>query len=184
MSEYKTDVRNASDCLALAVLILLICWFCQDIIFSAQVLFFRDLSTYFYPMRYSLFDSYRAGNLPLWDRHTAMGFPLLADFQSGAFYPPHVFFGFCRFFQPYARSSSSTFLSPESALTGFAEVGSTHLTCRSLAPCSSLSAVQSYLSLTCSITFKPQYGYHGLFFHGKRLFVMPPGNIFWPSRSS
>ncbi len=154
MSEYKTDVRNASDCLALAVLILLICWFCQDIIFSAQVLFFRDLSTYFYPMRYSLFDSYRAGNLPLWDRHTAMGFPLLADFQS------------------------------ESALTAFAAVGSTHLTCRSLAPCSSLSAVQSYLSLTCSITFKPQYGYHGLFFHGKRFFVMPPGNIFWPSRSS
>jgi len=98
MSEYKTAVRNASDCLALAVLILLICWFCQDIIFSAQVLFFRDLSTYFYPMRYSLFDSYRAGNLPLWDRHTAMGFPLLADFQSGAFYPPHVFFWILSFF--------------------------------------------------------------------------------------
>ncbi len=43
-------------------------------------------------MRYSLFENFRSGNLPLWDRHTAMGFPLLADFQSGALYPPHLLF--------------------------------------------------------------------------------------------
>lgn len=98
MSDNKTDGRNASDRLALVVLVSLILWFCRNIIFSPQVPFFRDLSTYFYPMRYSLFESYRSGNLPLWDRHMAMGFPLLADFQSGAFYPPHLLFLVLPFF--------------------------------------------------------------------------------------
>jgi hypothetical protein len=98
MSENKTDNRKATDCAALVVLILLIFWFCQDILFSAQVPFFRDLGTYFYPMRHSLFESYRAGSLPLWDRHMAMGFPLLADFQSAAFYPPHLVFFVLSFF--------------------------------------------------------------------------------------
>jgi hypothetical protein len=49
-------------------------------------------------MRYSLFESYRSGSLPLWDRHMAMGFPLLADFQSGALYLPHIFFLILPFF--------------------------------------------------------------------------------------
>lgn len=43
-------------------------------------------------MRYSLVESLRSFELPLWDRHAAMGFPLLADFQSGSFYPPHLIF--------------------------------------------------------------------------------------------
>lgn len=98
MSENKTDSRKATDYAALVVLVLLIFWFCQDILFSPQVPFFRDLGTYFYPMRHSLFESYRAGNLPLWDRHMAMGFPLLADFQSAAFYPPHLVFFVLPFF--------------------------------------------------------------------------------------
>jgi hypothetical protein len=98
MSENKTDSRKATDYAALVVLVLLIFWFCQDILFSPQVPFFRDLGTYFYPMRHSLFESYRAGNLPLWDRHMAMGFPLLADFQSAAFYPPHLIFFVLPFF--------------------------------------------------------------------------------------
>lgn len=70
----------------------LVVWFCQDLFLSGSVPFFRDLGTYFYPLRFILFESYRSGNLPLWDRHLAMGFPVLADFQSGAFYPPHLLF--------------------------------------------------------------------------------------------
>src|SRR3970040_1937149 len=42
-------------------------------------------------MRFSLAQSFAAGELPLWDRSMAMGFPLLANFQSGVFYPPHLF---------------------------------------------------------------------------------------------
>ena len=79
-----------SDLLGLTTLVLLILWFCQDLILSDQVPFFRDLGNYFYPLRYSLSQSYKSAELPLWDRHFAMGFPFLAAFQSGAFYPPHL----------------------------------------------------------------------------------------------
>lgn len=79
--------------LALAVL-----WFCQDLVVNGEVPFYRDLTNYFYPLRYSLYESYRAGELPLWDRHFAQGFPNLAAFQSGSFYPPHLVFLFFPFF--------------------------------------------------------------------------------------
>lgn len=65
---------------------------------NGEVPFYRDLTNYFYPLRYSLYECYRAGELPLWDRHFAQGFPNLAAFQSGAFYPPHFVFLFLPFF--------------------------------------------------------------------------------------
>src|SRR5204862_7969651 len=73
------------------------------IVFSHEVLwgkvpFFRDLGTYIYPIRYSLAQSLRSGHVPLWDRHIAMGFPLLANPQSATFYPPHLIFLFLPFF--------------------------------------------------------------------------------------
>jgi hypothetical protein len=72
------------------ILVFLLLFFCQDLVFREQVLFYRDLGPYFYPLRFTLFESFRAGELPLWNRHMAMGFPLLAAFQSGVFYPPHL----------------------------------------------------------------------------------------------
>ena len=81
--------RDASYLLLLLTLVL---WFSHEMVWSDKVPFFRDLSTYFYPIRFSLAESFKVGELPLWDRHMAMGYPLLADFQSAAFYPPHLFF--------------------------------------------------------------------------------------------
>jgi Bacterial membrane protein YfhO len=72
------------------VLASLILFFCQDLILREQVPFYRDLGPYFYPLRFALYESLRAGELPLWNHHMAMGFPLLAAFQSGVFYPPHL----------------------------------------------------------------------------------------------
>ena len=72
------------------ILCFLIFCFCQDLILQQQVPFFRDLGPYFYPLRYTLYESFRSGELPLWNRHMAMGFPLLAAFQSGVFYLPHL----------------------------------------------------------------------------------------------
>jgi hypothetical protein len=77
---------------AILILISLIFWFGREMIWGGQIPFFRDLSTYFYPLRFSLTQAFKAGELPLWDRHFAMGFPMLADFQSGVFYPPHLLF--------------------------------------------------------------------------------------------
>lgn len=84
--------------LFLWLLLAMVGWFTREMIWGARVPFFRDLGTYFYPMRFSLAESFKAGELPLWDRHIAMGFPLLADFQSGAFYPPHLFYLVFSFF--------------------------------------------------------------------------------------
>jgi Bacterial membrane protein YfhO len=82
----------------LLILSFLILWFCQDLILKEQVPFFRDLGPYFYPLRFALYESFRSGELPLWNRHMAMGFPLLAAFQSGVFYPPHLLFLIPSFF--------------------------------------------------------------------------------------
>jgi hypothetical protein len=76
----------------------LIIWFCQDLIFHEGVPFFRDLGPYFYPLRFILFESFGSGELPLWNRHMAMGFPVLAAFQTGVFYPPHLFLAVLPFF--------------------------------------------------------------------------------------
>lgn len=86
------------DCLALLLLLAGLLWFFHEMLWNGQVAFYRDLGLYFYPIRFSLAQSFQAGELPLWDRHMAMGFPLLADFQSGAFYLPHLFYFVLPFF--------------------------------------------------------------------------------------
>ena len=95
-----------ADYVSVLLLVLAILWFCQDLVFKEELPFFRDLTNYFYPLRYSLYASYRAGELPLWDRHFAQGFPNLAAFQSGVFYPPHFVF----FFLPFYVSIRALFI--------------------------------------------------------------------------
>jgi hypothetical protein len=90
--------QKTSDLFGLLLVAVLVLCFCRDLLFAGQVPFFRDLSTYFYPLRFALYESYNAGKIPLWNRHMAMGFPFLADFQSGVFYPPHVFLALVSFF--------------------------------------------------------------------------------------
>lgn len=91
--------KRYSDLIAVVILVVFVFWFGQEMVWDTKVPFFRDLNTYFYPLRYSLAEALKAGRFPLWDRHTAMGFPLLADFQSGVFYPPHLVFLVLSFFQ-------------------------------------------------------------------------------------
>jgi len=80
------------------LLVAMVLWFNHEMVWGGKVPFYRDLGPYFYPMRFSLAESFKAGELPLWDRHVAMGFPLLANFQSGTFYPPHLVFLILPFF--------------------------------------------------------------------------------------
>ena len=91
--------RHRADAGSVLILIVLTVWFSRGMVWDGQVPFFRDLNTYFYPLRFALAQAFKEGQLPLWDRHFAMGFPILADFQSGAFYPPHLFFLVLPFFQ-------------------------------------------------------------------------------------
>ena len=89
-----------SDFGAVFVLIAFIFWFARGMIWDGQLPFFRDLNTYFYPLRFSLGEAFRAGELPLWDRHFAMGFPMLASRLVQTFTRDGVVFygddaGFC-----------------------------------------------------------------------------------------
>lgn len=93
------------DLLALLGLVAMVIWFCDGMLFFGKVPFFRDLGTYTYPIKYSLATSLQAGELGLWDRHIASGFPLLAGFQPGIFYP----FSFVFYFLPLFDAIRFTF---------------------------------------------------------------------------
>ena len=80
------------EIVSVVVVIACLLGFCQDLVFDGEVPFYRDLTNYFYPLRHSLWESFRIGDLGLWNRHFAQGFPNLAAFQTGVFYPPHWVF--------------------------------------------------------------------------------------------
>jgi hypothetical protein len=82
--------ETAPDWLGLLILTVMVLSFTQDIVVGGKVPFFRDLGTYFYPLRFILAQSLQAGELPLWDHRLAMGFPVFANPQAGVFYPPHL----------------------------------------------------------------------------------------------
>ena len=86
----KNKICSPQDLAALFFLVAMVLWFNDEIVRGGKVPFFRDLGPYFYPMRFNLAESFRAGELPLWNRHVSMGFPFLANFQAGVFYPPHL----------------------------------------------------------------------------------------------
>jgi hypothetical protein len=73
-------------------------YFSYEMIFSGKIPFFRDLVTYFYPIRFSVAEAFKAGELPLWDSHMATGFPIMAGFQSAVFYPPSIVYYLFPFF--------------------------------------------------------------------------------------
>jgi hypothetical protein len=78
------------EIIPISVITVFVLMFFHEMIFFSKIPLFRDLGPFFYPMRFSLAQSLRAGELPLWDSHIATGFPLLANFQSGTFYPPNL----------------------------------------------------------------------------------------------
>ena len=96
MLESRKSVRE--EFLAIAALSAMVIWFCDEMIFSQKIPFFRDLVTYFYPIKFSVAEAFKAGSLPMWDQHMATGFPIMAEFQSAVFYPPSIAFYLLPFF--------------------------------------------------------------------------------------
>lgn len=92
------NVRFPPDISCVFFLIVLVLWFTNEIVMGGKVPFFRDLGPYFYPMRFHLAQSFRAGELPLWNGHVSMGFPFLANLQAAVFYLPHLSFLVLPFF--------------------------------------------------------------------------------------
>lgn len=56
-----------------------------------------DLTELNLPLRYLSADSIRHGQIPLWSEYLSNGFPILAEGQSGVFYPLNILFVFLPF---------------------------------------------------------------------------------------
>ena len=49
-----------------------------------------DIYSYFFPQKVIYSEALHAGELPLWNAHAGFGYPLLAESQTGIFYPPNL----------------------------------------------------------------------------------------------
>jgi hypothetical protein len=76
------------EMLAIAVLLGTVAAVFWPLIVGVGVYAESDTFTYFYPVFALLHASLRAGELPLWTPHVFGGFPLFAEGQIGALYPP------------------------------------------------------------------------------------------------
>ncbi len=76
---------------ALAVLFL---W---DVVFTGRAYLLRDILTFFHQWQTAVRESLRAGALPFWNHATYCGLPLLANLQSGFFYPLNWLYWFLPF---------------------------------------------------------------------------------------
>ena len=59
---------------------------------ASAIIAFKDLSRYFYPLRFLMVEQVKAGHLPLWNPYIFCGFPLLATMQICFFYPLTVIY--------------------------------------------------------------------------------------------
>jgi hypothetical protein len=70
-----------------AVYLALSAVFLADVVFTGKAYVLRDILTFFHPWQHAVRDAVRSGHLPLWNHDTLCGVPLLANLQSGVFYP-------------------------------------------------------------------------------------------------
>lgn len=87
---HKTALEHSRALLFFLITALLFLW-----PLSFQLLSFKnDALTYYYPVRTLISDALQHAELPLWTPYINMGYPLHADFQSGAWNPFVWLFGF------------------------------------------------------------------------------------------
>ncbi|HVN67175.1 MAG TPA: hypothetical protein VMT55_02300, partial [Candidatus Sulfotelmatobacter sp.] len=87
MSFFRNRRWNKSDLIALFSLLGLVILFNWRFLTGREIFAFRDLTRYFYPLRFIMAQQVKSGSLPLWDPNIFCGFPLLATLQIGFFYP-------------------------------------------------------------------------------------------------
>lgn len=61
----------------------------------------RDMQMFFVPQRFLVWEALQQGRVPLWSPYYGTGAPLLANFQSGVFYPPHWLYAAFPFFAAF-----------------------------------------------------------------------------------
>ena len=66
--------------------------FFYPLIFEERTLYFRDIQSIFYPMKYFLVQSLTSGSIPFWCPLYFCGAPFMSDIQTGVFYLPSLIF--------------------------------------------------------------------------------------------
>jgi hypothetical protein len=61
----------------------------SPVILAGKTLYWGTPSLQFVPWRNLAWEALRSGQIPLWNPYLGMGAPLLANYQSGLFYPPN-----------------------------------------------------------------------------------------------
>src|ERR1044071_5692253 len=59
----------------------------SDVLFGWRSFFTRDFANFGYPLAYHVQQSYRAGEVPLWNPYNVAGLPFLAQWNTLALYP-------------------------------------------------------------------------------------------------
>lgn len=80
-------LRETLLVIALAVLLTMVFWWP---LWNGGGLIGGDIYSYFFPQKQFLADSLHDGEFPLWNNRTGFGYPLIAESQTGALYPPHL----------------------------------------------------------------------------------------------
>ena len=83
-------LRLSPALLFAALLALLLVAWAPDAVTGAGVFFTHDLRHHHLPWRAWAAGEWTAGRLPLWAPGAGLGFPLMADGQTGALYPPNM----------------------------------------------------------------------------------------------
>jgi hypothetical protein len=76
---------------ALGLAVLVVVSF-TDVVFGWRSFFTRDFSNFGYPIAYHVQQSYRAGEVPLWNPYNLAGMPFLAQWNTLALYPPSLIY--------------------------------------------------------------------------------------------
>src|SRR5690606_38571059 len=79
-------IRQLAAVLALAVGLTLLFW---GPLWRGHGLIGGDLYSYFFPQKLFYSDSPKQGQIPLWNDLVGFGYPVLAESQTGVFYPPN-----------------------------------------------------------------------------------------------
>ncbi len=90
MSFFPSFKIEKGDLFAIGGFFVLVLIFFSRFLDGSVIIAFKDLSRYFYPLRYLMVEQVKTGHLPLWNPYIFCGFPLLATLQIGFFYLPTV----------------------------------------------------------------------------------------------
>ncbi|MDA1163391.1 MAG: YfhO family protein [Planctomycetota bacterium] len=85
--EFRITWRETLAVAALATILTIVFW---EPLWTGGGLIGGDTYTYFFPQKQFFAERLHDGEFPLWNNRSGFGYPLVAESQTGAFYPPHL----------------------------------------------------------------------------------------------